>query len=131
MKKLAFAIPCTIIFLIASFLVGQSAREYTPSEKNQLPTQIRLKSPNGKRSITITCRDYYAGIYIENAEKGRGIHLYDAGAQQAIGFYDNLDHSVFALAFYIDENGSPIMQTVKNGGPKNDTLKVIDLSTIK
>ena len=112
-----------VIMLIVTGLFCQALQEQTLSE-------IRLVSPNGKRSITIRATDGYSGIWICNEATGKAIHLFETG-QCGIGLFDNYKKSLGCTAALSTSQGIGYIQLIDENNRRVRTLDGADLGLPK
>lgn len=68
-------------------VVGAMFWPRTPEPEYLLAKEIRMVSPDGSRTLRITCQNNGAGVYISGQDGSRVVHLYsgDLGDQLTLG----------------------------------------------
>lgn len=74
-------------------------------------SEIRLVSPDGNRTVTISAHNGYAGIWIANKQTGRAIHIFESG-QCGIGIFDNYRKATGCTAALSVQDGSGFLQLI-------------------
>ena len=101
-----------VIIAFCLFFVGVSIFAQNPNPP--FASKIILRSPDGKRTITIEARNDIAGFWTSNKENRRSIAIYDANDQTGIGIYPDT-RAALLNCLTVDGEGNGRLQFYKDG----------------
>lgn len=88
--------------------------------------EIILRSPDGKRSISLVANNDVAGVWIQDDADGPLVCIYTTDAQTCLGIYSPGDKEIVNIGIALDQQGEPMLQIAPKGKPDRVKHLTID-----